>query len=98
MNLGSRITTLQLQKFRGICTIFCDPFLYLGDIAEEITEHLTEQKAAVEDALAALDRELTQDSGVNGSEAEHEGELIILLDCSCSGMNSQFKEKVSDLE
>ena len=50
-----------------------------GDIAEEITEHLTEQKAAVEDALAALDRELTQDSGVNGSEAEHEGLFMFII-------------------
>ncbi|KAL5264620.1 hypothetical protein ACHWQZ_G005635 [Mnemiopsis leidyi] len=46
-----------------------------GPVASEIEAHLTVQKTAVEEALAALDRELTQDSGVNGSEAEHEEEF-----------------------
>jgi len=46
-----------------------------GPVATEIEAHLTVQKTAVEEALAALDRELTQDSGVNGSEAEHEEEF-----------------------
>ena len=34
----------------------------------------------MEEALAALDRELTQDSysGVNGSEAEHEGKTLLV--------------------
>ena len=45
-------------------------------MASEIEAHLTVQKTAVEEALAALDRELTQDSGVNGSEAEHEGKMF----------------------
>ena len=44
-----------------------------GPVASEIEAHLTVQKTAVEEALAVLDRELTQDSGVNGSEAENEG-------------------------
>ena len=45
-------------------------------MASEIEAHLNVQKTAVEEALAALDRELTQDSGVNGSEAEHEGTFL----------------------
>ena len=42
----------------------------------ETTEHLTEHKVAVEQSWAAPERELTQDSGVAGSEAEHEGEAF----------------------
>ena len=51
-----------------------------GPVANEIEAHLTVQKTAVEEALAALDRELTQDSGVNGSEAEHEGKTLLVYE------------------
>ncbi|XP_063675575.1 fibrous sheath-interacting protein 1-like isoform X2 [Bolinopsis microptera] len=68
-----------------------------GPVATEIEAHLTVQKTAVEEALAALDRELTQDSGVNSSEAEHEEEFKRIITRE-STMTSQGSAQQSTLD
>ena len=46
-----------------------------SELTKEIAVHINEQKEAVEMALSTLDRELTEDSGANGSKVENEEEF-----------------------
>ena len=63
-----------------------------SELTKEITVHINEQREAVEKALSALDRELTEDSGVNGSEVENDEEFREIISEVQSEVQSDTNE------